>query len=476
MASLSQHAGGGSVSELFLARDYGGTGQCDVQNLGYAGGKIEFFMQAKFEPDTGASDSRVWSWLSSTGAYWNLLVQVYDSDHATVERRNKMRVLMQNNTGTAIIDLLSNIEVADNNLHYIFFTGDPATGNFEYTINGNDADDTTYSNRLATSGTMETGANDDLGFMGYVNTTNNRVKGSVAYVGLRFDHATAGTYSDVFNEVGGVTLDLGGFAQPQWDWFSNVGQPNVNWGTNTSMTFTGSATDLWVRRVDNLGLGLDTTGNAVAADIATGKIAWVNGVSTTGTSGNGTLLFDQFTDADSTAITAHQPTFSNPVSVWEVGNGTWTITSGNLQQSVNTNTQYMIAAETGQSDVDCHLIYTPNASGEHAARIILRYLDSNNFWAIELSSNDNTLKIRERNAGSWNERASVAVTTSAGEMLSIRATASGNTITAYCLGVTTNYASATFNNTETKHGIGEFRDPTTYPNAISYELFSIQSN
>ena len=71
---LSEFAGGGNVSSITeQVYDYAGTANANMQNIGYAGGKIEFFMRAKFASFTGDTDGRVFSWLSSSTSYWNLL-------------------------------------------------------------------------------------------------------------------------------------------------------------------------------------------------------------------------------------------------------------------------------------------------------------------------------------------------------------------------------------------------------------------
>lgn len=173
-----------------------------------------------------------------------------------------------------------------------------------------------------------------------------------------------------------------------------------------------------------------------------------------GAAGDPTLVFDQFTDANFTNLTAHAIAPTNTISA------TWTTLLGVILIQSNTAGRWggahpdACVYESSRSDVTITQTHRHGANYTHN-HAILRCTDANNFWHVMTQSGDNYWRIVERNANVDTTRASAAKTISTLTNYAISVTASGTTISATIDGGTSiSYALATFNQTATKHGVG----------------------
>lgn len=165
-----------------------------------------------------------------------------------------------------------------------------------------------------------------------------------------------------------------------------------------------------------------------------------------------TLLQDTFTDVDGTLLTAHT---MNVGGGWTAVNGTWTIQSNTALVLIPTANS-IATADAGQADITLTLsLIVPNTA-DYAVGAVVRTSDANTGWIAVIERDGGTpyLAIFERTAGTNTLRASVNAPSATNSTVTITVVTSGSTITAsLSTGETCNYASATSNQTVTKHGL-----------------------
>lgn len=165
------------------------------------------------------------------------------------------------------------------------------------------------------------------------------------------------------------------------------------------------------------------------------------------------ILLDTFTDTDGTALADHTPDVCPVGSAWE-GGALWKILSNKAAFVSGHEMVYATKAiETGLADVfiQAALSVNPRYVG-----LCCRYLDYDSVWVISYDYSIHNLSIIECHNGTNTVRAS---NSSVGTQLSfvLNVVCKGATITAISpelAGGSTSYASATFNQTLTRHGIG----------------------
>jgi len=181
------------------------------------------------------------------------------------------------------------------------------------------------------------------------------------------------------------------------------------------------------------------------------------------TTDGATLLQDTFTDTDADdLITQHTP---NVGPGWTRNSTTssWLI-QGNRARVTKTGTERDFAwMDSGDADVviSCK-VFAQSAS--NLPGIIARLSDDeSNCWIIHISPQSDTFAILQREADVNTSRASTSVTIDIQTLYTIEVTLSGSTITATLNGGNQiQYASATFNQTSTKHGISDFNDTSSF--------------
>lgn len=169
------------------------------------------------------------------------------------------------------------------------------------------------------------------------------------------------------------------------------------------------------------------------------------------TSGPSTLIFDQFTDPDLTLLTAHTIAPINvPLTSWSFSGGSsWRILGNQAQCNVVGAGGRTCTCNAGDADITASLIINRNASTEPG--VVVRFLDDSNHWWCRHNSAANRVEVQERNAGANVLRASAALVKAGVYTISVQTAA--QTIAATVDAVTATYASASFLETETRHGM-----------------------
>lgn len=172
----------------------------------------------------------------------------------------------------------------------------------------------------------------------------------------------------------------------------------------------------------------------------------------------GVLIYDTFTGANGTALTAHAPDINTPGGAWVQINGTWTIQSNRASVAGDGNVR--IAA--GVSNYSLSVIAVA-VSATSAAGLTGRVQDSSNLWAIQIVNSTNVFRIAEVNGGVTTVRATTSVTISDGVSYTMAGTFNGATITATLDGANSlSYGSATFLQTDPDVGLRAGNDTCTF--------------
>ncbi len=161
-----------------------------------------------------------------------------------------------------------------------------------------------------------------------------------------------------------------------------------------------------------------------------------------------------FTAANGTSLDAITPEVGG---VWTEQNGDWDIQSNQAENNAVAASNYWATIDAGISDcmIDCNV--TIAAADAGLARVVVRFLDTSNSWIVDLHSGADLFRIREYNAGVFTTRASTAFVVNNSTSYDLRAIADGQTIDGFVDGGDKiSYGAASFNETETEHGIGEY--------------------
>lgn len=184
-----------------------------------------------------------------------------------------------------------------------------------------------------------------------------------------------------------------------------------------------------------------------------------------------TLIHDEFTAANGTAISGRTPSPVNlPGNTWAIlGTGTWTIQSNRASKTAGGGHNLAVVnAADADVTITCD-VAVANAAGERHG-VSLRASDVNNFWALTWR-NTNVVEIIERNGGTVTVRASAALTLTPGSTYEFKLVANGATLTGYIDGVQyVTYGSATLNQTNTNHGI--YAGTTAQPTWDNFKVLS----
>ena len=142
------------------------------------------------------------------------------------------------------------------------------------------------------------------------------------------------------------------------------------------------------------------------------------------------LILDRFTDADNTALTAHNPNNSKTGNDWVVWNGTFTTVGNQAELGTAGGGQEVNAVDMGQADYEiiCDFYLSTeivNADGG----IIFRGVDSDNYWML-VTVTGQAWTVYKNALGFTADTQTVSVST-AGDTYEIRITCVGNTVTCY---------------------------------------------
>lgn len=172
----------------------------------------------------------------------------------------------------------------------------------------------------------------------------------------------------------------------------------------------------------------------------------------------GPLILDQFTDPDSTALTAHTIAPTNtPATSWA---GAKVFTTAAAPTAIITSNQgHATTLHTGAvldaGVADCTLTcdWTPVVGQNNRGRLIFRYSSNGNMWFAYMNEPGGNFELYEVVSDTPTLRGTVSYTFVDGTTYAIKVTLSGNNIELFVDNVSQiTYTSATFN-TATKYGL-----------------------
>lgn len=170
-----------------------------------------------------------------------------------------------------------------------------------------------------------------------------------------------------------------------------------------------------------------------------------------------TLVNDTFTDTNGTALEDHTPDTDSVGWGWGNLTGTWDIQGNKAQPDGVTSAWNHVVIQSGDANATVEVDLTVAGGATSAVRMLVRAIDSTNFWAIENQTGTDTLQIYEVLAGVPTSRDSGAATMDAGNTYTLKVVLNGTTITAYWDNVeTASYGSASKFSGIPIHGIGSY--------------------
>lgn len=166
------------------------------------------------------------------------------------------------------------------------------------------------------------------------------------------------------------------------------------------------------------------------------------------------ILYDNFTAADGTNLQSRVPAVRPNANTWSVTNGTLTI-NGNVLESIHTSVVNCLGNfDSGLANCDIRCTFQFPASGaSRSAGITFRITDNANYFTALLNLSSNTWKIIETTTSANTDRASEAVTLSAGVPYDVRVVLQDDVITVTLNGAHTLTYTTSVRNTATKHGV-----------------------
>lgn len=167
--------------------------------------------------------------------------------------------------------------------------------------------------------------------------------------------------------------------------------------------------------------------------------------------GGGVLVLDNFTDTNATALSAHSIAPTNtPATSWTNDEGTLEIQSNKARPSADTGVR---SSSVNAAVADCTITVVVRRGNLGDGGIKFRQQDSANYWIADFLSSTNTFKLYEKNAGTYTERASTAITFTVNTDYTMQVVLSGNSIIATLNGGDTiSFTSSSFAS-QTKHGL-----------------------
>ena len=182
-----------------------------------------------------------------------------------------------------------------------------------------------------------------------------------------------------------------------------------------------------------------------------------------------TLIHDEFTGADGTALTSHAIAPTNtPATSWTAVSGTWQIQSNTAQLvSTDPNATKSATVDAGVADAVVSVDMTIPAAGSFAAGIIARSQGAAYWECFYWNLARSQLVLRESGG---TVRASANVTLTGTETMEV--TLDGASITIAMGGETINYLSASANQTVEVHGLLTYRSTVGY-NVVPLDNFKV---
>jgi hypothetical protein len=139
----------------------------------------------------------------------------------------------------------------------------------------------------------------------------------------------------------------------------------------------------------------------------------------------------------------------------------------------------MTTVESSDASVAVVVDLVVPAANDYSFGLTVRHSDNGNAWWVNVSRASGgtpIMELTEWNTSANTLRDSDTLGAISGTTIEFAATATGNTITGYVNGTSySTYASATYNNTATRHGLFMYSDGT-YTNNVSWDDFSVDAD
>lgn len=164
-----------------------------------------------------------------------------------------------------------------------------------------------------------------------------------------------------------------------------------------------------------------------------------------------TLILDQFTDTDATALESHTIAPTNtPAASWASDSGAMDINGNKARGTVLAGGLISYVCNSGVSDGVVSADVTPVASG--VTGLVLRRNSNVNDWTLIIDVDADLFRLYEHTTG-FTLRASTAATIVVGNTYALSATLSGTSIVATVDGANQiSFSSSTYQ-TDTRHGL-----------------------
>lgn len=287
MTKLSEKQGGGIIYSPAMMEFDGSTGYFSGASLATAGNKVTVVCRFRCASFSGAGLQYFARMHGGTSNRVRFGIVALASDHADVDRQDKIQFFVADSAGANICLLVTPSGYLDGEEHVLFASFDGDIGAATFIIDGLDVDDTGNADRVApTTGTLETSASDGVLAVGANVGGGSNLDGDVGYFGHREAYLT--NWSDFMDQYGNPKeLDESGWTE--W------GAQPLFWNKHGDMTNNlGSAGDMTKNGTIDVGdggagpfphIGLPTVGTAAAADLRENENSWVDGLEIVGVLG-----------------------------------------------------------------------------------------------------------------------------------------------------------------------------------------------
>lgn len=173
------------------------------------------------------------------------------------------------------------------------------------------------------------------------------------------------------------------------------------------------------------------------------------------------LVFDSFTDANGTAITAHTPNISP--AAWGNTAGAFNIQSNQANVASLAGGLALASIDTGVADCTIEAACVIKSGGQSS--IAFRVQDSTNFWSANLKDDATTgLRLLLFTGGAPVLNESVNMTITAGQTYALKVVLLGSQIDIYVDGALVKQKTNATGATRTKHGIYAQATATRFDN------------
>jgi len=235
---------GGYVSEppgyAPMVMTFEGAGYYSDSTVNTSGNLVTGIVKVGINKFYGAGDKCLLD-IRGAASHTRLLALIYADDHADAALRNKVRIIVQDNTGGFIGLVLSTVDITDGQDHVIFMAYDADNATVLLYVDGVDADDIGYANRSVTVGILDGGSSSYT--VGASMGGTSKMYGEIGYFGIKDAYLT--NPLDFYDPIDGLqNLDEVGWTEwgSQPSAWNEHGEMSDNKGSMGNMTVNGTIT------------------------------------------------------------------------------------------------------------------------------------------------------------------------------------------------------------------------------------------